>query len=116
MGTHGAIRLGRVPKQQQQNVGQGNQRAVAGTHQSRPPRPIKLYCAMRLQKGELFKKAQTLKQTPKFARTSITSDLTEDQMMIQQEVQLIHNVASKTPNVTSKMKGSAVNRWQNPGP
>ena len=104
--THGAVRLGRVPKPQ--NIGQGNQRPMTGTHRPRPPRPIKLYCATRLQKGELFRNAQKLKQNQKYARSSVTSDLTEDQLLAHKEVQLIHNATTKLPNVTSKMKGNMV--------
>ena len=106
--THGAVRIGKVPSQQMPKPGQGNQRTVTQPTRPRPPRPIKLYCATRLQKGELFRNAQKLRADPKYPRVSISSDLTDDQMIAYKEVQLIHNVASKMPNVVSKMKGSAI--------
>ena len=106
--TNGVARLGRAPTQQVPNKGQGQGQRPAASQPRRPPRPIKLYCATRQQKGELFRNAHKLKQNQKYAKVSISSDLSDEQMLTYKEVQMIHNAASKLPNVVSKMRGNMI--------
>ena len=87
--TNGAVPLGKAPKQQPR--GKAGQNKNKGPNQAkRSPRPIK-------QKVELFRNAFRLKQDQTTARVSISSDITDDQMLAYKEVQMLHNAIEKSP-------------------
>ena len=72
--TNGAVRLGKPPKQLAVNAGQGNHNKTGQAKRTPPPRPIKLCCATRQQKGEIFRGIPTLKQMQNMARVTVSRD------------------------------------------
>ena len=108
--TNGAVRLGKPPKQLTGavNGGQGNHNKAGQAKRTPPPRPIKLCCATRQQKGEIFRGIPTLKQMQGMDRVSVSSDIPDGDMLAYKEVQILHNAVLSIPNSTSKMKGNAI--------
>ena len=86
-----------------------NLQAQEGGGRAQPwPRNIRLCCISRQQKFELFRLQTNVREHPQFANVRIMNDLNNDQLMAYREVQSIHNVASKLPNVSSRMKGNKI--------
>ena len=95
--TNGAIRMGAKPKNQ------------AGGKQKGPqPRPIKLYCATRLQKGVLYRGLKDIRKIPKYAKVTMNNDWDNDSMIVRKEVQAIYNKAKQIDGIQLKMKGEAI--------
>ena len=95
--TDGATRLGKKP-----NNPRGGD---AGRTQHRP---IKLYCATRLQKGILFRGLQNIRNIPKFANVSMSNDLDNDKMMIRKEIYTLYIAAKNIQGVQASMKGEFI--------
>ena len=86
-------------------MGHGN---THGPNQpKRPQRPIKRPCATRQQKVELFRISHRLKQDQTYVRVTVSSDITDEQMLAYKEVQMMHNAVGNIPNAVSKIKGNA---------
>ena len=95
--TDGAVRVGQKAKGQQRGRARPNK-----------PRPIKLFCSTRLQKGEIFRGLTELKKNQKFADLSLANDLDNDKMIGRKEVYSIFIAAKKLPNVQVKMRGDSI--------
>ena len=72
--TDGAIRMGAKTINRQ---GGGQKRGQV--------RPIKLYCATRLQKGVLYRGLPEIRKIPKFANVTMNNDLDNDSMLVRKE-------------------------------
>ena len=106
--TNCAVRLGKPPKHLAANAGQGNHNKTGQAKRTPPPWLIKLCCATRQQKGEIFRGIPTLKQMQVMARVTVSSDIPDGDMLAYKEVQILHNAVLNIPNSTSKMKGNAI--------
>ena len=95
--TDGAIHMGARPNNH-----------LGGRQGNNQPRPIKLYCSTRLQKGALYRGLQDIKKIPKFARVTMNNDLDNDSMLVRKEVQTIYNMAKKIDGIQLRMKGETI--------
>ena len=95
--TNGAIRMGARPSNQ-----------TGGKQRSTQPRPIKLHCATRLQKGVLYRGLQDIRKIPKYAKVSMSNEWDNDSMLVRKEVQTIYNKAKQIDGIQLKMKGEAI--------
>ena len=95
--TDGAARLGPRDKGQSR-----------GRRQRDQPRPIRVFCTTRLQKGVIYRAIQDIRKIPKFANVTLGNDLDNDRMLIRKEVFTIFIAAKQMPNVQVKMRGEAI--------
>ena len=96
--TDGASRIGQRDKGQQRGRRQGPDR----------PRPIRLFCTTRLQKGVIYRGIQKIRKIHKFANVTLSNDLDNDKMLVRKEVYTIFTAVKKIPNVQVQMKGDAI--------
>ena len=95
--TNGAVRMGKGLSNPHGND------ARQGRH-----RPIKLYCATRLQKGVLFRGLQDIRKIPKFANVTMSNDLDNDRMMVRKEVFVLYMAVKKIQGVQTSVKGEMI--------
>ena len=96
--TDGATRIGTTVRGQQRGHRQAQDQ----------PRPIRLFCTTRLQKGVLYRGIQNIRKNQKFANVTLSNDLDNDRMLVRKEVYTIFTAAKKIPDVQVRMKGEAI--------